>query len=163
METSPCTSPMPSCSLRLCGKDQREAALVDAGNYSVEVLPCQYATLIYTNPEVGKEDDGKALPGHLKPFEPCCPRTREARPHYGQADLLHRLQAAGLAVDSPGPGPATLPSHHAQQVHRPIQQETVRACGTLCRGRKGAACFPFPRTNQTSTRFSTLKPAFRCT
>ncbi|KAJ8796978.1 hypothetical protein J1605_001788 [Eschrichtius robustus] len=61
METSPCTSPMPSCSLRLCGKDQREAALVDVGNYIVEALPCQYATLIYTNPEVGPEKPDRIM------------------------------------------------------------------------------------------------------
>uniref|UniRef100_A0A4W2BV40 glutathione transferase n=1 Tax=Bos indicus x Bos taurus TaxID=30522 RepID=A0A4W2BV40_BOBOX len=55
--------------LRLYGKDQQEAALVDMVNDGVEDLRCKYVSLIYTNYEAGKEDYVKALPQHLKPFE----------------------------------------------------------------------------------------------
>lgn len=50
------TSPMPSCTLGLYGKDQQEVALMDMVNDSVEDLRCKYVTLIYTNYKAGKED-----------------------------------------------------------------------------------------------------------
>lgn len=56
-------------SLGLSGKDQREAALVDVVNGSMEDLCCKYLVFIYANPTAGKEGFMKARLGYLKPFE----------------------------------------------------------------------------------------------
>lgn len=58
-----------SISLGFYGKDQREVALMDMVNDSMEDLHSEYVTLIYTNYEVGNEDYVKELSLHLKSFE----------------------------------------------------------------------------------------------
>ncbi|XP_072826530.1 glutathione S-transferase P isoform X7 [Vicugna pacos] len=83
-ETSPCTSPMPS-------SDTWAAHL-----------------------EEGKAQYVQELPRHLKPFETLLSQNQGCKAFIVgdqppgppcPADLLHGLQPAGLATESPGPGP----------------------------------------------------------
>uniref|UniRef100_A0A8C0ACG8 Glutathione S-transferase P n=1 Tax=Bos mutus grunniens TaxID=30521 RepID=A0A8C0ACG8_BOSMU len=107
--------------LRLYGKDQQEAALVDMVNDGVEDLRCKYVSLIYTNYEAGKEDYVKALPQHLKPSRPCCPRTRVARPSSWATRSPLRTTTCWTCLDSPGPGPSCLDSFPCSQPRGPSQ------------------------------------------
>uniref|UniRef100_A0A671G6X8 Glutathione S-transferase P n=1 Tax=Rhinolophus ferrumequinum TaxID=59479 RepID=A0A671G6X8_RHIFE len=58
-----------SVSLGFYGKDQREVALMDMVNDSMEDLRSKYVTLIYTNYEAGNKDYVKELSPRLKSFE----------------------------------------------------------------------------------------------
>ncbi|XP_068962153.1 glutathione S-transferase P-like [Petaurus breviceps papuanus] len=53
----------------LCGKDNREAALLDVANDEVEGLRVRYLLLIYQSYEEGKDQYVKDLSTQLKPFE----------------------------------------------------------------------------------------------
>ncbi|XP_072826528.1 glutathione S-transferase P isoform X5 [Vicugna pacos] len=101
-------------SLGLYGKDQREAALVDMVNDGVEDLRRHCGHLIHHSCEEGKAQYVQELPRHLKPFETLLSQNQGCKAFIVgdqppgppcPADLLHGLQPAGLATESPGPGP----------------------------------------------------------
>jgi len=52
-----------------CGKDDREAALIDMMNDGVEDLRLKYGKLIYQEYETGKDAYIKDLPNHLSKFD----------------------------------------------------------------------------------------------
>ncbi|XP_064348131.1 glutathione S-transferase P isoform X2 [Camelus dromedarius] len=101
-------------SLGLYGKDQREAALVDMVNDGVEDLRRHCGHLIHHSCEEGKAQYVQELPRHLKPFETLLSQNQGGQAFIVNdqplgapcpADLLRGLQPAGLATESPGPGP----------------------------------------------------------
>ncbi|KAM4845775.1 glutathione S-transferase P-like [Thomomys bottae] len=69
--------------LGLYGKDQREAALLDMVNDGLEDITNRCSQLLRHNPEEGKIQYLKELPGHLKAFE-----TLLAQNQAGQAFIV---------------------------------------------------------------------------
>ncbi|XP_042532154.1 glutathione S-transferase P-like isoform X1 [Dipodomys spectabilis] len=67
----------------LYGKDQREAALLDMVNDGMEDITNRFVQLLHHNPEEGKAQYLKELPGYLKPFE-----TLLAQNQGGQAFIV---------------------------------------------------------------------------